>query len=209
MSITCPRHESILQLLFFPTESDIADGSLSSKLLQLPHHYMQTASRLPPMKTAHRINSLFVRTRRPGFLEILNEEEYCDVFKYLLEHPELTFLTWEDMHQSERHIQKIFTLLMGHVVTWFKSDWTFPERAGDRRKLFQWATEFREVVLIGSPLEESAKRGYADNADLIEVSEKVLRVIWSEVEQNSIWSDKRVITKVRDPGFIRQYQQLM
>lgn len=58
-------------------------------------------------------------------------------------------------------------------------------------------------------LEESAKRGYAANADLLEVSEKVLRIIWSEVEQNSIWSDKRVTTKVRDPGFIRQYQQLM
>ena len=196
MALPVPRDESTLKLLFFPTMADITDGNLAPKHLQLPTRCMEMQSELPAMERIHRLGNSTVQTRRPGFLEALDDNDYCHVYEYLLANPSLCIPTWESLHRSEKHTQKIVMALLSHITCWYMTNWSFPEQADSRRRTFQWPATFRDVVLVESPLEENGRRGYTDDADLLEISENVIQTIWEEVDQNPVWADKKVMAEV-------------
>ena len=127
LSLPFSWDENVLCLLFFPTNADIADGNLNVKYLQLPMHYTQVSTSLPFMAESHDIQNLRVKTQCPGFLKVMSDAEYCDIFETLLFQPQLLLTTWEDLQKWACDTQKIVTNLLSHVMTWYTSDWKFPE----------------------------------------------------------------------------------
>ena len=53
-------------------------------------------------------------TRRPQFLELLNDEEYCQLYEYLLRNQNFQLTTWDNLHRSGRHMQWTVTALLSH-----------------------------------------------------------------------------------------------
>lgn len=53
-------------------------------------------------------------TRRPQFLELLNDEEYCQLYEYLLRDQNFQLITWDNLHWSGRHMQWTVTALLSH-----------------------------------------------------------------------------------------------
>lgn len=88
------------------------------------------------------------------------------------------------------------TGLLGHILTWFQSDWTFPEKADDRHKMYQWVNEVSTVVLVESPLEEGSNHGFGDDVNTLDVAESMIHEIWDIVDGNSVWSDKHIMGEV-------------
>ena len=191
-----PLHQETLRRLFFPTATDINEGYLNHRSLHLPSHYTRDSNGLPSLQSPCRIGHITATSRRPGFLDVLNDTEYCDAYRYLVEKPDFALRTWEDLHRFERTTMRVVTGLLGHVLTWFQSDWTFPEKADDRRKMYQWANELSRVVLIESPLEEGSERGFGEDQNTLDVAESIIREIWRIVDGNSVWSDKRTMAEV-------------
>lgn len=83
------------------------------------------------MKLPHTIGDLTIQTRCPGFLEALDDEDYCDVFRTMAKDMAFTVPTWDNLHREARDTQKVVTNILHHIMTWYQADWTFPECADE------------------------------------------------------------------------------
>lgn len=74
------------------------------------------------------------------------------------------------------------------VLTWYQNEWMFPEKADDRRKMFQWVYKFASVVLAESLHLDNGHCGFDHGT-----SKSAISQIWHYVEGNAVWSDKRTM----------------
>ena len=191
---TADNKEKTLRLLFFPTSRDVRNGHLSSKPLQLSH--TNTTAPLPEMKPFHSGGKNF-NTRRPGFLSILDDDEYCKVFQFLVDHPEISIPSWKSWNILDAYVSKTTIQLLKHVLLWCDPNWTFPERAGLRRRNFEWSQEVLKVVVGPSKLSNDGEQDvHIRNTDDLKLSETLIREVWSHVETNSVWKERHVQLEV-------------
>ena len=182
-----------LSLLFFPTMDAFSDGSLNKKFLQLPPS--MTSNMLPVLETFKFKTDTFT-TRRPEFLECLDDTDYCQVFKTISDNPAIKLPSWREFSRLQTEVSSITTQILHHIMMWYDQTWEFPKKADDRRKNFQWSLEFEQVVLRKSALIDGGARGYSGDADLESVAHTTTHKIWDIVEKNMTWKQKNVIAEV-------------
>lgn len=115
IQVPAADRKNTLHLLFFPTLRDVKSGNLSSKLLQLSHSHTTTLAEMELFQYAGKKFS----TRRPGFHSILEDDEYCNVFRFLVNHPEINIPTWKSWLDLEKHVSKTTIQLLRHVLLWY------------------------------------------------------------------------------------------
>lgn len=192
MALLPVKDISALQLLFFPSETDISNGLLV-KELALPDSV--ATNTLPSLESFTTDDKTFV-TRRPDFLPTMSDAEYCATYTFIAENQNIALPTWKEFSQLDSNVSFVVTGVLKHILTWYDATWEFPQKADDRRKTFDWVVELKVVVLERSELAGDGTRGYKDGADLLKIAKGIIREIWNQVESNVMWREKSAIAEV-------------
>ena len=192
MQVPATDKEQSMRLLFFPTSRDLS----STKAFQLSHVNTNITTPLPEMKPFRFADRNF-STRRPGFLSILDDDEYCKAFQFLVGHPEISIPSWKSWNILNAYISRTTIQLLKHVLLWYDPNWTFPERADRRKRSFEWSQDVLKVVVEPSKLSNDGEQDvHSRNTDDLKLSETLIREVWSHVETNSVWKERHVQLEV-------------
>jgi hypothetical protein len=90
----------------------------------------------------------------------------------------------------------LVTGILSHVILWFNKDWTFPEKAIESQKNFQWDTKVWDVVFVNSQLSIGGARGYGADNDILDLARKFIQYVWHSMETEESWKDNMVKKEV-------------
>ena len=184
-----------LILLFFPTLADYENRVLTGKSLYIHASIAAsvTAQSQPEIPPFIYKNNYYNR-RRPGFLDNLSNSEYTQVFLYIATKQPIF-----DLQKRWGMLQNnitIITSIISHLLVWFDTNQTFPEKAAKERQSFQWDTIVRDIILRQSMLVEGGKHGFDKNTDNLEVACSLIWKIWDAVDLDKIQKDAVVRKEV-------------
>ena len=127
MALLPVKDISALQLLFFPSKTDISNRLLV-KELALPD--LITINTLPFLESFTTDDKTFV-TRCPDFLSIISDAEYCAIYIFITENQNITLLTWKEFSQLDSNVSFVVTGMLKHILTWYNATWEFLQKADD------------------------------------------------------------------------------
>ena len=127
MALLPVKDISALQLLFFPSETDISNGLLV-KELALPDSV--ATNTLPSLESFTTDDKTFV-TRRPDFLPTMSDAEYCATYTFIAENQNIALPTWKEFSQLDSNVSFVVTGVLKHILTWYDTTWEFPQKADD------------------------------------------------------------------------------
>lgn len=109
--VQAARDNNMRRLVLFPTTADAQKGSLSNTLLDLAAGHSTT---IPTMKMTM-IDGLKMSTRRPSFLQVLDDDAYCKVFEALNSNPD-RHTQWTAFSHMDSTLNKGVNQLLHHVL---------------------------------------------------------------------------------------------
>lgn len=103
----------------------------------------------PKLAKAHNYAGLEYTYRRPGFLTLLSDNEYCAVFERLASRGTANQLALPSItlfHQEcKKHGPQVKQLLL-HVLYWFDPSWRMPRTSAKDLENFQFPAKIKQCV---------------------------------------------------------------
>jgi hypothetical protein len=124
-------------------------GDLKAKIFALPHGFdpIKMPQIEPGFQFEHQHETHTFSTRRPGFLHLLSDEQYCHAFAALMPKTNQKFHTW--MSWTNKLNRECATLIpvLQNIMHWYNPEWRYPEKASLHLRTFQWQTEIVHHIL--------------------------------------------------------------
>ncbi|KAF9893210.1 hypothetical protein FE257_011633 [Aspergillus nanangensis] len=186
MKIPTPYSSEILTLVFFPTSANLKNGDLDQPDFLKPHDTNQSFSQ---MDKDFVFQEIAYTTRRPHFLDNLDDREYCEIFTNLCRDSSPSWLYFIDFTSLHTGVAQITQNVLFHIVIWYDETFKFPQKAGMERKTFQWVNIINQILFKKSTILRGKKRGHEKGTDTALLAENIVFDIWKEVQDNLIWKD--------------------